>query len=139
MMRFIAVVMTFALGTPAHADDRDAWRAAFAGGTMVTLTGITMVLWGNHQIDKAEHSLCTGDYMTDCGHPPPQTADEVEHFNDHGRRAQTVARVGGGIALAGAVFTAYAGYRGFRSKRAEVTVAPTASPTSAGAAVTIRW
>jgi hypothetical protein len=139
MTRFLAVVATLALATPAHADDRDAWRGAFAGGTMVTLTGVTMLLWGNHQIDKAEASLCTGDYMNDCDHPPPQTAAEVEHFNDHGQRAQTIARIGGGVAIAGAVFTAYAGYRGFRAKHVEVTVAPTATPTSAGAAVTLRW
>ena len=41
--------------------------------------------------------------------------------------------------LAGAVFTVYAGYRGFRTQNTEVTVAPTATPTSAGAAVTVRW
>ena len=139
MMRFIAVAAVLALATPAHADDQDTWRGAFAGGTMVTLTGITMILWGNHQIDKAEHALCTGDYVDDCGHPAPQTAAEVEHFNDHGQRAQTIARVGTGVAIAGAVFTVYAGYRGFRTKSAEVTVAPTATPTSAGAAVTVRW
>jgi hypothetical protein len=140
MMRFIAVVTVLAaMAAPAHADDQDAWRGAFAGGTMVTLTGITMILWGNHQIDKAEHSLCTGDYMTDCGHPAPQTAQEVEHYNDHGQRAETIARVGGGIAIAGALFTVYAGYRGFRTEQTEVTIAPTATPTSAGAALTLRW
>lgn len=139
MKRFITVVTMLALAAPAHADDQDTWRGAFAGGTMVTLTGITMLLWGNHQIDKAENSLCTGDYTNDCDHPAPSTAAEVEHFNDHGQRAETIARIGTGVAIAGAVFTAYAGYRGFRARGAEVTVAPAATPTSAGAAVTVRW
>src|SRR5690242_13544045 len=139
MMRFITLVTVLALAAPAHADDQDTWRGAFAGGTMVTLTGITMLLWGNHQIDKAEHSLCTGDYETTCDHSPPQTAAEVEHFNDHGQRAETIAQVGSVVAIAGAVFTAYAGYRGFRTEHAEVTIAPTATPTSAGAALTLRW
>lgn len=140
MMRFLAVAAVLTLAAPAHADDdQDTWRGAFAGGTMVTLTGITMLLWGNHQIDKAEHSLCTGDYVDDCGHAAPTSAAEVERFNDHGERAETIARVGTGIAIAGAVFTVYAGYRGFRTQNTEVTVAPTATPTSAGAAVTVRW
>src|SRR6478735_5582890 len=132
MTRFLAVVAVLALATPAHADDQDTWRGAFAGGTMVTLAGITMILWGNHQIDKAEHNLCTGDYVTDCGHAPPSTAAEVDHFNDHGNNAQTIARVGTGVAIAGALFTAYAGYRAFRTENTEVVVAPTATPTSAG-------
>jgi len=151
MKRLLASMVVLAMAAPAaHAEPQvetergdETWKNVFAGGLMVTLTGATMVWWGDQRMDTAEHALCTGQYQgSACGHPPPQTTAEVDSYNNKGDHAQTVARVGGGIFMVGAIFTIYAGYRGFvkeHPKTEQVSITPTASPTSAGAQLTLRW
>jgi len=144
MRHTLVVVLVLALTAPlAHADpEQDKWRAAFAGSVMLTAVGTTMLLWGHNRIDTAEHALCTGDYMDDCGHAPPSTAAEVEDFNDKGKNGETFARVGLGVMVAGLVLTGVTGYKGFGPQKQHeqtVSVAPAVSPTGAGAALTLRW
>jgi hypothetical protein len=146
-MRTLAVVLlVLAMMAPAaRADDeQDKWRAAFAGSVMLTATGTTMLLWGRNRIDTAEHALCTGDYSSasDCGHPPPTTAAEVDDFNNKGQNGETVARVGLGLAVAGLVLTGFTAYKGFGpSKHDEksVAIAPAVGPHGAGASLTLHW
>ena len=121
MRQALVVLLVLAMTAPAaRADDeQDKWRGAFAGSVMLTATGVTMLLWGRNRIDTAEHALCTGEYQnaTDCGHPPPATAAEVDDFNDKGAKGETIARVGLGITVAGLVLTGLTGYKGFAGKK----------------------
>jgi hypothetical protein len=144
MKQALVVMLVLAMTAPAaRADEeQDKWRTAFAASVMVTATGTTMLLWGRNRIDTAEHALCTGDYATECGHPPPATAAEVNDYNDKGERGETIARAGLGVMVAGLVLTGLTAYKGFGPSRTEekaVTIAPALSPHSAGAAVTLRW
>ena len=150
MKQVLAGLLVLAMTAPtAYADDsatesheQDGWRAAFAGSVMVTATGASLILWGRNRIDSAEHGLCTGDYMTDCGHAPPATAAMVDDFNAKGDRGQTVARVGLGVLITGLVLTGITGYKGFAGGHKEesgVTVTPSVGPQGAGAAVSLRW
>ncbi|HSD88787.1 MAG TPA: hypothetical protein VLB44_14770 [Kofleriaceae bacterium] len=151
MKRLLASMVVLAMAAPAaHAEPQEGtergeetWRNVFAGSLMVTLTGATLVWWGDQRMDTAEHALCTGSYEgSACGHSPPQTVAEVDSYNAKGEHAQNVARAGGAIFLVGAAFTIYAGYRGFvkeHPKYGSVTIAPTASPNSAGAQLMLRW
>jgi hypothetical protein len=144
MRNTVVVLLVLAMTTSvARADDeQDKWRAAFAGSVMLTATGTTMLLWGRNRIDTAEHALCTGDYETDCGHPPPATAAEVDDFNDKGANGETIARVGLGITVAGLVLTGLTAYKGFGPSKHEeksVAVTPSVGPHGAGAALTLRW
>jgi hypothetical protein len=144
-MVVLAMAAPAAHAEPAAQTERgdDTWKNVFAGGLMVTLTGATMIWWGDQRIDTAEHALCTDRYQGDaCGHPPPQSVAVIDAYNAKGDRGQTVARAGGGIFLAGAIFTIYAGYRGFvkeHPKAETVSITPTASPDGAGAQLTLRW
>ena len=146
-MRHVLVgLLVLAMTAPAaHADDeQDKWRAAFAGSVMLTATGTTMLLWGRNRIDTAEHALCTGDYAdaSECGHPPPTTAAEVEDFNDKGSKGETVARAGLTVMVVGLVLTGLTGYKGFAGGKHEqsgVAVAPSVGPHGAGASLTLRW
>jgi hypothetical protein len=145
MRNAVVAFLVLALTAPvAHADDeQDKWRAGFAGSVMLTATGMTMLLWGRNRIDTAEHALCTGDYAeaSECGHPPPATAAEVDDFNDKGSKGETVARVGLGVMVAGLVLTGVTGYKGFAGGKKEegVAIAPSVGPHGAGASLTLRW
>jgi hypothetical protein len=146
MKQALVMVLVLAMTAPvAHADEeQDKWRAAFAASVMVTATGTTMLLWGRNRIDTAEHALCTGEYATDCGHPPPTTPAEVDDFNSKGERGETIARAGLAVTVAGLVLTGLTAYKGFGPRKTPadekaVTVAPAITPNSAGAALTLRW
>lgn len=147
LIALVVAVSCFASLT--HAEDkqaptssRTAWRGVFAGSTVVVLTGIGLWMYGGHQIDDAEQQLCTGDYETSCGHPPPSDANEVRRLNDQGFRGVNLQRYSGVVTLSFGVVAGFALYKGFIAKDeppSRVTIVPTVTPNSAGAAMTLTF
>lgn len=141
------VVLLVALTSQARADDRDNWRAAFAGSVTLTLGGVMFYWHGANKVSDAESELCArGAYPFDPSCPmtadPTLDVDELDRLNAKGDRGSTIARIGAGMTFVGLALTTFTLYKGFIAKPHKergVAIAPTVSKNSAGAALTLRW
>jgi hypothetical protein len=149
MRQLVVLVLVVGLSSSrAHADgNREMWQAAFAGSVTLTLGGVMFYWHGANKVSEAEDELCArGAYPFDPGCPttgnPPITQDELDRINAKGDRGSTIAKLGFGMTMTGAVLTGITLYKGFLAKpkkESSVVVVPTASKDGAGAALTLRW
>jgi hypothetical protein len=134
------------------------WKAAFIGGTAVTLAAAGMWIYGYEEIQKANDRLCLAGALSHgscsgAGYGSVAlTQPELNHENSRGSGGRTDSVIGGvGVGVVGA-FTLVALYEGFfakhdqypsehasdiRKHRERFVVTPIASPTGAG--VRIDW
>ena len=147
MTRALIVLLLLGLTSQANADNRDTWRAAFAGSVTLTLGGVMFYWHGINKVSEAEDELCDrGAYPNDpaCPHPgsPPITQAELDRVNAKGDRGETFTKLGAGITIVGLALTGVTFYKGFIAapkNESAVAITPTVSRDSAGAALTLRW
>ncbi len=145
MKRALVAVLLLAMISPAAADSRDNWQAAFAGSVTVALGGVIAWRHGANKVTEAEDQLCAGGAYLECFATAGQnhlTPQEVERLNAKGNRGETVATIGAATAIVGIGLAGVSFYMGFVAKRRDeraVVVAPTISRDGAGAALSLRW
>ena len=143
MRRIAASLILVALAASTAAADDRTWEGVFVGSVSVALVGGALWWHGNVQIDHAEENLCTGAYADSCDHAPPMLPSQIAHYNDNGETGDTLAKVGGVMILGGAILGGVAAYKAFiagkPAEKPRMTLAPTVSSQSAGAAFSLRW
>jgi hypothetical protein len=143
MKRALVAVLLLAMISPAAADSRDNWQAAFAGSVTVALGGVIAWRHGSNKVSEAEDQLCAGGAYPECQATMEQlTSEQVARLNAKGNRGETIATIGAGTAIVGIGLAGVSFYMGFIAKRRDeraVVVAPTISRDGAGAALSLRW
>lgn len=97
-----------------------------AGGGVAVLLGV--ILWANVSSTQSE--------IDDAS---PEDDDDFRRLEDKEDKAQRNAIIGDVLVVAGMAVVAWGAWTIYQSREAQVTVAPTATPTSAGVSIGGRW
>ena len=90
MKRVLVAVLLLAMISPASADSRDSWQAAFAGSVTVALGGVIAWRHGSNKVSEAEEQLCAGGAYPECQPTTgPLTTAQVDRLNAKGNRGET--------------------------------------------------